>query len=274
MIFFSIYRNSNMLKLKRQFSLLSLLVLVVQLFAQGPNGSGTYYRNANGQKGKSLKTALFQIISTHKDIGYKGLYDCYKKTDKRADGKVWDMYSNTTNYSFSDNNGGYKKEGDMYNREHSLPQSWFKEASPMKADIVHVVPTDGYVNNRRGSWPFGETNNPTYSSNNGFSKVGPSSVEGYSGTVFEPNDEYKGDFARISLTNKVVEKYAALTEDEIRTLVVERKWLATVIGGCMALMQSVTHRIGIEVASLVERYENTPPELTKEVREYESEVNG
>lgn len=147
-----------MLKLKRQFSLLSLLVLVVQLFAQGPNGSGTYYRNANGQKGKSLKTALFQIISTHKDIGYKGLYDCYKKTDKRADGKVWDMYSNTTNYSFSDNNGGYKKEGDMYNREHSLPQSWFKEASPMKADIVHVVPTDGYVNNRRSSWPFGETN--------------------------------------------------------------------------------------------------------------------
>ncbi len=98
-----------MLKLKRQFSLLSLLVLVVQLFAQGPNGSGTYYRNANGQKGKSLKTALFKIISTHKDIGYDGLYACYEKTDKRADGNVWDMYSNTTNYSFSDNNGGYKK---------------------------------------------------------------------------------------------------------------------------------------------------------------------
>lgn len=92
-----------MLKLKRQFSLLSLLVLVVQLFAQGPNGSGTYYRNANGQKGKSLKTALFKIISTHKDIGYKGLFKCYEKTDKRADGKVWDMYSNTTNYSFYDN---------------------------------------------------------------------------------------------------------------------------------------------------------------------------
>ena len=77
-----------------------------------------------------------------------------------------------------------------------------------------------------------------------------------------------------TLTNKVVEKYASLTEDEIRTLVVERKWLATVIGGCMALMQSVTHRIGTEVASLVERYENTLPELTKEVSEYESEVNG
>lgn len=177
--------------------MLSLLILVAQLFAQGPNNSGTYYKNASGQKGKALKTALFKIISTHKDIGYSGLYACYEKTDKRADGKVWDMYSNTTNFSFSDNNGNYKKEGDMYNREHSVPQSWFKEASPMKADIVHVVPTDGYVNNRRSSYPFGETNKPTWKSNNDFSKVGPSSVEGYSGTVFEPNDEYKGDFARI-----------------------------------------------------------------------------
>ena len=50
--------------------------------------------------------------------------------------------------------------------------------------------------------------------------------------------------------------------------------LPFVIGGCMALMQSVTHRIGTEVTSLVERYENTLPELTKEVSEYESEVNG
>lgn len=177
--------------------MLSLLILVVQLFAQGPNDSGTYYQNANGQMGKDLKTALFKIISTHKDIGYSGLFSCYEQTDKRSDGKVWDMYSNTTNFSFSDHTGNYSKEGDMYNREHSVPQSWFKQASPMKADIVHVLPTDGYVNNRRSNYPFGETSNPTYTSNNDFSKVGPCSVDGYTGTVFEPNDEYKGDFAHI-----------------------------------------------------------------------------
>ena len=119
------------------------------------------------------------------------------RADRRADGKVWDIYSCTTNFSFSDNVGGYKREGDMYNREHTIPQSWFNEASPMKADIVHVIPTDGYVKNRRSSFPFGETNSPTYTSNKGFSKVGPSCTEGYSGTVFEPNDEYKGDIARI-----------------------------------------------------------------------------
>lgn len=182
---------------KRNLSLLALFVFVLQLFAQGPNNTGTYYKAATGKKGQALKTALFQIITTHDDIGYNGLYKCYEQTDRRADGKVWDIYSCTTNYSFSDNVGGYKREGDMYNREHTIPQSWFKEASPMVADIVHVIPTDGYVNNRRNSFPFGETNSPTYTSNKGFSKVGPSCTEGYSGTVFEPNDEYKGDIARI-----------------------------------------------------------------------------
>lgn len=182
---------------KRNLSLLALFVFVLQLFAQGPNNTGTYYKAATGKKGQALKTALYAIISPHHDIGYDGLYKCYEQTDRRADGKVWDIYSCTTNFSFSDNNGNYSGEGDMYNREHTIPQSWFKKASPMKADIVHVIPTDGYVNNRRSSYPFGETNSPTYTSNKGFSKVGPSCTEGYSGTVFEPNDEYKGDIARI-----------------------------------------------------------------------------
>lgn len=175
-----------------------LLLFVLQLFAQGPNNSGTYYRDANGKKGRALKTALYGIINSGvNNISYDGLLTHYKQTDRRPDGKVWDIYSNTTNFSFSDNGGNYKKEGDIYNREHTVPQSWFSKGSPMKSDIVHVLPTDGYVNNRRSSYPYGETDRPTYSSNNGFSKLGPCSVEGYSGTVFEPNDEYKGDIARI-----------------------------------------------------------------------------
>lgn len=38
--------------------------------------------------------------------------------------------------------------------------------------------------------------NTAYKSANDFSKLGPCSYPGYTGTVFEPNDEYKGDFAR------------------------------------------------------------------------------
>lgn len=186
-----------MLHTKRIFSFMSLLLAVTMAMAQGPNDTGTYYKSANGTKGKALKTALSKIIDTKTVISYDGLLSCYKSTDRRADGKVWDMYSCTTNFSFGDYNSQYKGEGDSYNREHSMPQSWFKKGSPMRSDLMHVVPTDGYVNNRRSNYPFGETNYPTYQSNQGFSKVGPCSLPGYSGTVFEPNDEYKGDFARI-----------------------------------------------------------------------------
>ena len=66
----------------------------------------------------------------------------------------------------------------------------------MYTDLYHLYPTDGYVNNRRSNFPFGETKGETYQSEGGFSKLGKSTTSGYSGTVGEPADEYKGDFAR------------------------------------------------------------------------------
>lgn len=175
----------------------TLLMAAVQMFAQGPNNSGTYYQQADGSKGQALKTALYGIIKEHGELGYGELWEAFKSTDTREDGKVWDMYSGITNYNFVTSGSNYKKEGDCYNREHSMPKSWFNDETPMYTDLVHLVPTDGYVNGKRGNNPFGETNSPTYTSEGGFSKLGPSSIAGYSGTVFEPNDEYKGDFARI-----------------------------------------------------------------------------
>ncbi len=166
--------------------------------AAAPNGSGAYYSAANGKKGSALKTALCGIIYSRTEKSYDYLWTAFKTTDKRSDGKVWDMYSNISNFTFgTDQAGSYSNEGDVYNREHSFPKSWFGgEVMPMYTDLHHMYPTDGYVNNRRGNLPFGEVNNPTYSSSGGFSKVGPCSYSGYTGTVFEPADEYKGDFAR------------------------------------------------------------------------------
>ncbi len=175
----------------------TLLMAAVQMLAQGPNNSGTYYQQADGNKGQALKTALYEIIKEHGELGYGELWEAFKSTDAREDGKVWDMYSGVTDYNFVTSGSNYKKEGDCYNREHSMPKSWFNDDPPMYTDLVHLVPTDGYVNGKRANYPFGETNSPTYTSEGGFSKLGPSSIAGYSGTVFEPNDEYKGDFARI-----------------------------------------------------------------------------
>ena len=174
-------------------------------WAQGPNNTKTYYEAANGKSGQALKTALSGIIKNgHDPIGYNdNMYEAYKNTDTRPDGKVRDWYSNATNFTHVvDKAGSYKNEGDCYNREHTLPQSWFEsygEASTIKCDIIHVVPTDGKINGMRGNVPLAEVNPSRIAgqSKNGYSKWGMCGVSGYSGTVFEPNDEIKGDIARI-----------------------------------------------------------------------------
>lgn len=187
------------MKVTRFTHMLMALTVTLSAWAQGPNGSGTYYQNANALKGEALKTALSKIISTGaKDLGYDALWNAYKTTDLRPDGTIWDIYSNVTKYDpVNGHKGNYKQEGDVFNREHTTPQSWFKKASPMKSDLFHVFPTDGYVNNRRSNYPLGETKGENYQSKNGFSKVGKCTTEGYHGTVFEPADEYKGDLARV-----------------------------------------------------------------------------
>lgn len=183
-------------------TLLTLMVAVISLslFAQIPSG---YYDDAQGLSGESLKTELYYIIKDHNSQSYNSLWDHYYTTDDKPNGKVWDMYSDVPGgeppyeFTFGSNQcGSYGGEGDCYNREHSFPKSWFNDASPMVTDIFHIVPTDGYVNGRRSNWPFGETNSASWTSENG-SKVGSCSYPGYNGTIFEPIDAYKGDFARI-----------------------------------------------------------------------------
>lgn len=176
------------------------LILFIKTFAQAPPG---YYDDAQGLTGLQLKQALHDIIDGHNVQSYSSIWSHFKNTDKKTDGTVWDMYSDIPgstppyqyNYISSDQCGTYSQEGDCFNREHSWPKSWFNDMTPMNTDLFHIYPTDGYVNGRRGNYPFGEAVNATWTSLNG-SKVGSSSYPGYTGTVFEPIDEYKGDFAR------------------------------------------------------------------------------
>jgi len=179
--------------------MLCALLLSAAAMAGIPSG---YYSNANGKYGAALKTALYNIINSHTAIGYKAVWTAYQTTDLRSDGYIWDIYSNTTNYTYSTDqagSSGYKAEGDCYNREHVFCQSWFEDCSSqstMECDVHHIFPSDGYVNGKRGNNPFGPVGSTTYTSNNSFSKLGTCSLSSYSGTVFEPNDEYKGDIAR------------------------------------------------------------------------------
>jgi endonuclease I len=168
-----------------------------------------YYNAASSLTCDPLKTALFNIISANYiQLSYSpGVWDAFETTDMhRNDANtadiIWDMYSDNPagaepyTYTFETNQcGNYNAEADCYNREHSFPKSWFNDAYPMYSDINHIFPTDGYVNGRRGNQPYGEVSTPTWTSLNG-SKLGPNTFPGFSGVVFEPRNEYKGDFAR------------------------------------------------------------------------------
>jgi endonuclease I len=167
-----------------------------------------YYASAEGLTGYDLKTALYYIINEHSTQSYSSLWTFYSSYDfddyYENDGTILDIYSEnasgTDPYNFtasSDQCGTYSSEGDCYNREHAFPRSWFGGAvSPMNTDVHHIFPTDGKVNGYRSSYPYGEVSSATYTSENG-SKLGSgSSGLGYTGTVFEPIDEFKGDVAR------------------------------------------------------------------------------
>ncbi|MUU78216.1 endonuclease [Winogradskyella endarachnes] len=186
---------------------LFFLLITTLGFAQIPSN---YYDSANGLTEYALKTELKNIISNgHIDQGYGSLYTGYvtthTDTEYENDGSILLYYTENPNgtdpygYNHGSNNcGNYSAEGDCYNREHLVPQSAFSSANPMRTDIHHVIPSDGYANGQRGSYPFGTVSSASWTSQNG-SKRGPSNVSGYSGTVFEPIDEFKGDIARAVL---------------------------------------------------------------------------
>ena len=67
-------------------------------------------------------------------------------------------------------------------------------------------------------------------------------------------------------------KYAELTMDEIKELLVNRKWYYTIFEGIKALYVTTSHEIAGRIAELAERYEVTLFELEKSVEDYESKV--
>jgi endonuclease I len=185
-------------------ALLGLLFTAILWIAKGQPPEG-YYNSASGKTGTELQQALHDIIDNHTSVSYASLWNYFKSTDKKSNGKVWDMYSDnpggTPVYEFSFGTDqcstvGNTAEGQCYNREHSWPKSWFGgEVAPMYTDLFHLIPADGYVNTLRSNYPYGDVGTALITTKNG-SKIGYCVDAGYSNLAFEPRDEYKGDMAR------------------------------------------------------------------------------
>ena len=202
---------------KHFFSFLILVFATQMLWAATvtkPEQIPAYWSSADGKSGKELWSAVSaQTNVGYSSIGYKGLYTAYSKTDvypagHPKAGKIWDMYGECA-FEKSNTCGNYSGVCDCYNREHSIPQSWWGGGTGgIGNDIFHVLPTDGKVNGVRSNYEYGEVNGGTNWVGNKFGSAGSWSTDKKtiassagevikgSGSVFEPKPEYKGDIAR------------------------------------------------------------------------------
>lgn len=185
------------------------MVMSVNVFATIP---ANYYNNVEGQKTPdNILNTLCGIIDDHTVIDYKSLEPYYEKTDFYAD-TLWDMYS-TCRFTMAEANKSQTKVCEGWNKEHVCCQSWLG-SGPMVSDLYNVYPTDARVNNLRSNYPYGEVegeNGVGITKDEGkhaLGKLGKSKngpIDNYSTSsnytdnshrVFEPHDNYKGDFAR------------------------------------------------------------------------------
>lgn len=181
------------MKRKLMTMALSLLAMSNALLAVAGAPDG-YYTQLNGLKDQALKDAVHNLIAPHTVVSYSSLWRYFPQTDCRDNNRnqVWDMYSNQT-YYFNGTRGVAGME-----KEHSFPKSWWGGSTGVDAytDLNHLYPSNGPANRAKLNWPLGEVSTPSF--DNGVTKVGvPVAGEGGgAGTVFEPDNQYKGDFAR------------------------------------------------------------------------------
>lgn len=169
---------------------LSLTALSVT--AQAPEG---YYNSLDGKSGDALWKAVKEIgFKGHKRISYgDNTWTAFRQTDTRTVNGTecwWDMYSS--------NNVPISSGHPDMNIEHSVANSWWDGTkNDAYCDIVHLNPSDKDANNRKSNFPLGIVATKTF--DNGVTIVGKpaSGYGGGSSNVYEPCDEYKGDFARV-----------------------------------------------------------------------------
>jgi len=79
--------------------------------------------------------------------------------------------------------------------------------------------------------------------------------------------------ARTKLDTKVFAKYSQLTEDEVRSLVVEDKWLASLTAFVQNETERISRSLSVRVKELAERYETPLPAIEKEVEALGAKVD-
>ncbi|MDR0371210.1 MAG: endonuclease [Prevotellaceae bacterium] len=230
----------------RKTLLLFFVHLSIIVFAQAPSD---YYKDAEGKSKGELKTALHDIIRKHNYLEYNSStsiwwYTYFKTTDWHPDGYFWDMYS-TDRYASYD--------GRIQNREHCMPRSWWQlngDYGDANGDLHNLQPSNATANSAKSNYPPGEVDDIIFT--NGVIKTGegPTYSPSYRGALFEPADEYKGDFARIYM-------YMVTCYEDFRS-----RW--TSLGVRTMLTKTAYPTFSSNAAELLLKWHRNDPVSTKE----------
>jgi len=185
-----------MRKLRNILFFLLLLVSPVAFAEDCPEG---YYARIEGASDSILKGRLKAIIRPHTAIPYgdgrNSTWEVFYYADQDENGYCMDMYCDTWKKFTS---LGSKVSG--CNTEHSFAKSWWggSENDAYK-DCYHLNPSNSTANSSRSNYPLGvPVKDFKDKSATGSMIVGKRHHDALNEDhfVFEPKDEYKGDFAR------------------------------------------------------------------------------
>lgn len=181
--------------MNRFIQLILFMLLSVTMMAETmPEG---YYNRIEGTHDAKLKSTLSSIIRKHTVIPYgngkNSTWEVFYYSDRDENGYCMDMYCDSWKKL---NNPGDVASG--CNIEHSFAKSWWGGTkNDAYKDCYHLNPSNKDANSSRSNYPLGvPTMNLKDQSKTGSLRVGKATYEGETFWVFEPKDEYKGDFAR------------------------------------------------------------------------------
>ena len=152
-----------------------------------------------GKCGAELKDAIGQASRVKRlvaePVGKGGLWAAFYSIDN-DNGCVIDRFSGQSRYF-----GAEGVEVDDMKGCHIAPAEWWKDETiygdTLSLDLHNLFPCESSVSLAKKDYPMGEVVNARF--DNGVTQSGVGYISGVDVDLWEPADEYKGDFARVMM---------------------------------------------------------------------------
>lgn len=194
-----ILHTEDLLKMKTYRELAFFVALLCCFTCVWADVPPEYYKSADGKKKAELKKAFHNIIMTANVLDYGSgagrTWSGFYQTDRFNGNQVRDRYSYGEFYFPSGSSAQSATAASGMNIEHSFPKSWWgKTENQAYKDLFNLMPCEISINTAKSNYAMGVVT--SVKTNNGCTKVGKGNAGNKVANLWEPADEWKGDFAR------------------------------------------------------------------------------